>query len=150
MAKKPEINPAYRRIVENNEPSRPVVKNCLKAFVVGGTVCVLGQLLEMMFMAAGMDMRHSVGAYLVVIIGVSALLTGLGIYDKLAQWAGAGLAVPISGFANSVTSACIEHRTEGYVLGVASNSFKLAGAVIVWGSFAAFIIALVKLLLRVL
>ena len=150
MANKPEINPAYRHIAEKNEPKRPVGKNCLKAFLVGGAVCVSGQLLEMLFMSVGMEMKDAVGAYLVIIIGAAALLTGLGIYDKLAQWAGAGLAVPITGFANSVASACVEHRTEGYVLGVASNSFKLAGAVIVWGSFAAFVIALIKLLLGVL
>ena len=75
---------------------------------------------------------------------LSMILTGLGVYDRIAQFAGAGSAVPVTGFGNAVISAAIEHRTEGFVLGVGSNMFKLAGSVILFGTFAAFVIALIK------
>jgi stage V sporulation protein AC len=78
------------------------------------------------------------------------LLTSLGVYDHIAQWAGAGTAVPVTGFANSMASAALEHRTEGYVLGVGSNMFKLAGSVIVFGVFSAFVIALIRTLIAMI
>ena len=150
MEKKPQVNSEYWKILQQYEKKRPLGTNCLKAFFVGGAVCVLGQLLQDYFVFCGLEKSIATSAYLVVIIFFTTLFTGIGIYDKLGQWAGAGLAVPITGFANAVSSSCIEHRTEGYVLGVASNSFKLAGAVVVWGSVAAFVIALIKLCLGVL
>lgn len=79
-----------------------------------------------------------------VLVLLSVMLTALGVYDHIAQWAGAGTAVPVTGFANSIASAAIEHRSEGFVLGVGGNMFKLAGSVIVFGVFAAFLVALVK------
>ena len=79
---------------------------------------------------------------------LAALFTGLGVFDHIAQWAGAGTAVPITGFANSITSAAIEHRSEGYVLGVGGNMFKIAGPVIVFGTFSAFVVALIKLVIQ--
>jgi len=79
-----------------------------------------------------------------VLVLLSVTLTALGVYDHIAQWAGAGTAVPVTGFANSIASAAIEHRSEGFVLGVGGNMFKLAGSVIVFGVFAAFVVALVK------
>jgi len=79
---------------------------------------------------------------------LAALLTGLGIFDHFAQWAGAGTAVPITGFANSIASAAIEHRSEGYVLGVGGNMFKIAGPVLVFGTFAAFAVAMIKLIIQ--
>lgn len=84
------------------------------------------------------------------LIFISVLLTSLGIYDHIAQWAGAGTAIPVTGFANSMASAALEHRTEGYVLGVGSNMFKLAGSVIVFGVFSAFIIALIRTLVSMI
>ena len=85
-----------------------------------------------------------------VLIMISVLLTGLGVYDHIAQWAGAGTAVPITGFANTIASSSIEHKSEGYVLGVGANMFKLAGPVIAFGVFSAFVVAVVKLLLGAL
>ena len=81
---------------------------------------------------------------------ISIFLTGLGVYDDIAQWAGAGTAVPITGFANTISSAAIEHRSEGYVLGVGGNMFKVAGPVIVFGTFSAFAVAVVKMLINYL
>ena len=92
--------------------------------------------------------KTAVGPTTVVLIFVSALLTGLGIYDHLGQWAGAGSAVPITGFANSIASASIEHKSEGFVLGVAGNMFRLAGAIIVYGVFSAFVVATIKITIK--
>lgn len=150
MAKKPQIAPHYAQIVKDNEPKRPLLPNCLKAFAVGGGLCALAQAIREFFLSMGFTSDEATGAYLVVIIGLVALATGLGFYDKWAQWAGAGLGVPISGFANSMTSAAMEYRSEGLVLGVGSNAFKLAGAVIVFGGVSAFFLALIKLVLGVL
>jgi len=82
------------------------------------------------------------------LIIISVLLTGLGVYDHIAQWAGAGTAVPVTGFANTIASASIEHRSEGYVLGVGGNMFKLAGSVIAFGVFSAFVVALIKITIK--
>jgi stage V sporulation protein AC len=83
-----------------------------------------------------------------VLIIISVLLTGFGVYDHIAQWGGAGTAVPVTGFANTMASAAIEHRTEGYVLGVGGNMFKLSGSVIVFGVFSAFVVVIVKMIIR--
>lgn len=85
-----------------------------------------------------------------MLIIISVILTVLGVYDRIAQWAGAGTAVPVTGFANSIASAAIEHRTEGFVLGVGGNMFKLAGPVIVFGVVAAFLVALIRTALAML
>jgi stage V sporulation protein AC len=85
-----------------------------------------------------------------VLIFLSAMLTGFGVYDHIAQWAGAGSAVPVTGFANTIASAAIEHKSEGYVLGVGGNMFKVAGSVIVFGVFSAFVVALVCQIIKIL
>ncbi len=137
----------YQQLVQAKEPKRPVFRNCVRAFLVGGFICVLGQaycrLLHICFNFTEKSAGNPTSATLIFI---SVLLTSLGVYDHIAQWAGAGTAIPVTGFANSMASAALEHRTEGYVLGVGSNMFKLAGSVIVFGVFSAFIIALIRTL----
>jgi stage V sporulation protein AC len=83
-----------------------------------------------------------------VVIIIAVLLTGLGVYDHIAQWAGAGTAIPVTGFANSIASTAIEHRSEGYVLGVGGNMFKLAGSVITFGVFSAFVVTIIRILIK--
>jgi len=140
------IQAQYDELVKSIEPKRPIFKNCLKAFLVGGIICTIGQGLQVFFITYfNFTEKTAVSPTIVVLIFVSALLTGLGIYDHLGQWAGAGSAVPITGFANSIASASIEHQSEGYVLGVAGNMFRLAGAIIVYGVFSAFVVATIKL-----
>ncbi|MEG6615581.1 stage V sporulation protein AC [Peptococcaceae bacterium 1198_IL3148] len=135
----------YQKIAKAREPQRPVVANCLRAFLVGGAICALGQGVSEIFLWNFDFTEKTVGNPTVaVLIIISVILTSFGVYDHLAQWAGAGSAVPITGFANSVASAAIEHRSEGLVLGVGGNMFKLAGSVIVFGVFAAFVIALIN------
>jgi len=139
----------YNELEKTLEPKRPILKNCIKAFLVGGTICTIGQILQWLFITyLHFSEKDAVGPTTIVLIFVSALLTGLGIYDHLGQWAGAGSAVPITGFANSIASASIEHKSEGFVLGVAGNMFQLAGAIIVYGVFSAFVVATIKLIIN--
>lgn len=139
----------YRTFAKAREPSRPVLKNVLRAFVAGGLICVLGQGIQQFFMAvAGMTSRQASNPTVAVLILISVILTSMGVYDKFAQWAGAGSAVPVTGFANSMASAAIEHRSEGLVLGTGANMFKLAGSVIVFGVVAAFIIGVIHVVVE--
>nr|WP_156889638.1 stage V sporulation protein AC [Paenibacillus harenae] len=138
----------YQSFAKSKEPPRSIFANCLKAFIVGGAICVLGQVIQELFVhLMGMSNEEASNPTVAVLILLSVILTSLGVYDKLAQWAGAGSAVPVTGFANSMCSAALEHRSEGLVLGVGGNMFKLAGAVIVYGTVAAFFVGIVHLIL---
>lgn len=135
----------YEQLEQQFETKRPVVKNCIKAFFVGGLICAMGQLISYFYIYFFHFTEQTAGnPTSATVIFLSMLLTGFGIYDRLGQFAGAGSAVPVSGFGNSIISAAIEHRTEGYVLGVGGNIFKLAGSVIVFGVFSAFVVSLIK------
>ena len=113
--------------------------------MAGGAICLLGQFIQDFFLWNFNFTEKTAGDPTVaVLILLSTALTAAGVYDHIAQWAGAGTAVPVTGFANSIASAAIEHRSEGYVLGVGASMFQLAGSVIVFGVFAAFLVALVK------
>ncbi|MCK0472184.1 stage V sporulation protein AC [Halalkalibacter sp. APA_J-10(15)] len=146
--KKKNISPKqdqYQQLAQKHEKKRPVIKNCIKAFLVGGFICVIGQCIQMFYYTFfDFTQRSASDPTIATLILLAVLFTGFGVYDRFAQFAGAGTAVPVTGFANSVASAAIEHRTEGYVLGVGGNIFKLAGSVIVFGTVAAFVIALIK------
>jgi stage V sporulation protein AC len=147
--KKKKLTPTqeqYQELEKEIETKRPIVLNCIKAFFVGGTICTFGQVLQWMFITYFNFNEKTVGAPTsVTLIFIAVMLTGFGVYDHIGQWAGAGTAVPITGFANSIASAAIEHRSEGYVLGVAGNMFRLAGAIIVYGVFSAAIVATIKI-----
>lgn len=135
----------YQDIQKKNEIKRPIFRNCLKAFLVGGLICLIGQFIATFYMYFFDFTEVTVGNPTVAtLIIITMFLTGFGIYDHIGQFAGAGTAIPVTGFANAVISAAIEHRTEGYILGVGTNMFKLAGPVIVYGVFSAFVIALIK------
>jgi len=134
----------YKAFAKSKEPPRSVLKNCLRAFLVGGFICLIGQGVQNFFMKVfDMTAKDAGNPTVAIMILLSVILTSMGVYDKIAQWAGAGSAVPVTGFANSMSSAAIEHRSEGLVLGVGSNMFKLAGSVIVFGVVAAFIVGII-------
>ncbi|MFZ3578748.1 stage V sporulation protein AC [Virgibacillus sp. DJP39] len=149
--KKKKLPPSaqeYQAFQQQREEKRPVFKNCVKAFFVGGFICFIGQLISTFYLYYFDFTEQTVGNPTVAtLIFITMLLTGFGVYDRIGQFGGAGSAVPVTGFGNSVISAAIEHRTEGFVLGVGSNMFKLAGTVILFGVFSAFVVALVKTLL---
>ncbi|WP_462406340.1 stage V sporulation protein AC [Gracilibacillus sp. Marseille-QA3620] len=135
----------YEKLEQKYETKRPILMNCLKAFWVGGCFCLVGQLITYFYIFFFNFTEQTAGNPTVAtMIFIAMLLTGFGVYDRIGQYAGAGSAVPVTGFGNSVISAAIEHRTEGLVLGVGSNMFKLAGSVIVFGVFSAFVVALIK------
>lgn len=138
----------YDKISKPFVPARPVFKNCVRAFLSGGLICVIGQGVQEAFMAIfDMTSKEAASPTVAVMILLSVILTSFGVYDKIAQWAGAGTAVPVTGFANSMCSAALEHRAEGLVLGVGGNMFKLAGSVIVFGAVAAFIVGIIYAIL---
>lgn len=138
----------YKSLEKKHEVKRPVLKNCIKAFFVGGLFCLVGQAISYFYIYFFNFTEQTAGNPTVAtMVFISMLLTGFGVYDHIGQFAGAGSAVPVTGFGNAVISAAIEHRTEGFVLGVGSNMFKLAGSVILFGVFSAFIVALIKTLL---
>ena len=139
----------YQELAKKSVPKRKVVPNTIRAFLVGGLICLFSQGLQEIFIHFFHFEKSQAGnPGSAVLIMLSALLTGLGVYDHISQWAGAGTAVPITGFANSIASAAIEHRSEGYVLGVGGNMFKIAGPVIVFGTFSAFVVAIIKLIIK--
>jgi stage V sporulation protein AC len=152
--KKKKLTPVqqeYHTFSKNRELKRPVFINCVKAFLVGGTICLIGQGVKDLFIwKFGFSEEAAGNPTVAVMIFLAVVLTALGRYDHISQWAGAGTAVPVTGFANAVASAAIEHRSEGLVLGVGGNMFKLAGPVIVFGVFSAFVIALIKTILKML
>ncbi|MGG1629159.1 stage V sporulation protein AC [Rossellomorea sp. NRS-1567] len=138
----------YVQLEKQYETKRPLLKNVLKAFFVGGFFCLVGQVITYIFIYFFNFTEQTAGNPTVAtMVFISMLLTGFGVYDHIGQFAGAGSAVPVTGFGNSVISAAIEHKTEGYVLGVGGNIFKLAGSVIVFGVFSAFVVALIKTIL---
>ena len=126
----------YRRYAEGRARRSPLIRNCVKAFVVGGAICALGEALRRGFLFLGAD-RDTAGMLVsLTLIVMTALFTGLGIFDKLAKHAGGGTLVPITGFANAVAAEAIDAKPEGYILGVGAKLFTIAGPVILYGTAA--------------
>ena len=137
----------YQTIEQQISPKTPLALNLLKAFLVGGIICTIGQAVTYFYIIFFDFTEQTAGNPTVAtMIFFAMLLTGFGLYRKLGQFAGAGSAVPVTGFGNAVISAAIEHKSEGLVFGVGSNMFKLAGSVILFGVVSAFFVALVKLI----
>ena len=126
----------YGELVKSMEPRSHFRKDCICAFLVGGLICTLGQLLITLYENIGLDTQDAALSSSMSLVFLSALLTGLSLYDNLANHAGAGTLVPITGFANAVSSAAIEFRTEGFVTGEGAKMFSIAGPVIVYGTAA--------------
>lgn len=126
----------YGKLVQEQAPKSPILKNCVNAFWVGGLICTLGQLLITGYTALGLPQTGASGAASMTLVALSALLTGLSVYDDIANVGGAGTLVPITGFANAITAPAVEYKTEGYIIGVGGNLFKIAGPVIAYGTAA--------------
>ena len=123
----------YSRYAAARAKKSPLVKDSLKAYMTGGLICMIGQGLKNFYAYLGLTQENSGMMVSVTLIFITALLTGFGIFDKIAKFAGAGTVVPITGFANAVTSAAIDNKTEGLILGVGSKIFSVAGPVILYG-----------------
>ena len=133
----------YGRLVKDMMPRSPMWKDCLKAFLIGGAICAIGQLIQNGYMALGLEKQDAGTAMSMTLVALSALLTGLSVYDDIAKHAGAGTLVPITGFANSVAAPAVEFKTEGFILGVGAKMFTIAGPVIVYGVSASVVYGLI-------
>lgn len=137
----------YQQLIKEREPRPPRLRNAALAFVCGGLVCVVGQAITQGYMAVlNLDKKAAGNPAVATVIFIAALLTGLGVFDKLARVAGAGLAVPVTGFANSITAAAMEFKREGLVFGIGSKMFILAGSVITFGVVTAFVVGVIAAL----
>ena len=132
----------YQDYVDKKTPNSPIFKNCFNAFWVGGLICVIGQLINSYCKYIGLDTQISGTIVSIALIGISAFLTGLNIFNKIGKFAGAGSLIPITGFANSIVSPAMEYKSEGYVMGVGSKMFTVAGPVLVYGISSSIIVGI--------
>ena len=133
----------YDKLVRSMAPKSPIWKDCLNAFWIGGLICTIGQLIMKGYSTLGMDEIDSGTAASMTLVAISALLTGLSLYDNIAKYAGAGTLVPITGFANAIAAPAVEFKTEGFILGVGAKMFTIAGPVIVYGVSASVVYGLI-------
>lgn len=126
----------YKRYVNARAKKSPLAKDCVRAFLAGGTICTGAQGLLTLYKSWGMEKDDAAALVSVSLVFLTALLTGLGVFDNIAKWAGAGTLVPITGFANAVAAPAIDTKGEGFVLGVGAKIFSIAGPVILYGMAA--------------
>ena len=136
----------YQNMQQSQKPPSHLLRNCFNAFWTGGLICLLAQGVQEILLRQGFNLENVGAPTSAIMILLAVILTMLGVYDHISQLAGAGSAVPITGFANSVSSAALEYRSEGLVLGVGGNMFKVAGPVIVFGAAEAFVVSIVTAL----
>ena len=133
----------YGKLISNMAPKSPIAKDCFNAFWIGGLICCIGQLIMNGYAALGLDKTDAGTATSMSLVVLSALLTGLSLYDNIAKYGGAGTLVPITGFANAIAAPAVEFKTEGFVLGVGAKIFTIAGPVIVYGVSASVVYGLI-------
>lgn len=138
-----ETKQEYSNYVDQKSPNSPILKNCFNAFWVGGLICSIGQIIMDFCQYQGMDQTSASTVVSIILIAISAILTGLNIFNKIGKFAGAGSLVPITGFANSIVSPAIEYKSEGYIMGVGGKMFTVAGPVLVFGISASVIIGII-------
>lgn len=137
----------YSKMVEKASPNSPIIKNCIKAFIVGGIICTIGQVITNIAKFYGASIEEASTYTSVILVVAASILTGLGLYSKLGKFAGAGSIVPITGFSNSVTSPAIEFKKEGMILGLGAKIFIVAGPVILYGVLTSVIVGIVYYIL---
>lgn len=141
-------NEAYNQYVKQATPKFNMWKNMLKAFIIGGVICTIGQAFTSYYSSLGADQDTAKAYNTVTLVFLSILLTGLGIYQKIAKFGGAGTLVPITGFANSVAAPAVEYKKEGQVFGIGCKIFTIAGPVILYGIFTSWILGIIYYLLK--
>ncbi|HHU89460.1 MAG TPA: SpoVA/SpoVAEb family sporulation membrane protein [Clostridiaceae bacterium] len=132
----------YQKLVEEKAPGSHFIKNLFAAFITGGAICAVGQIVMLIFENFGADKELSASATSIIMIFIGAFLTGINIYDEIGKFGGAGASVPITGFSNSIVSPAMEFKKEGHVMGVGAKMFLIAGPVLVYGIFASVIAGL--------
>ncbi len=138
----------YKKYADAHAAPSPILLNCIKTFIVGGSICCTGQALGQLFLFAGMSEQNSKTLVSVTLIFLAVLLTGLDVFDRIAKFGGAGTLVPITGFANAVVSPAIDNKAEGWVLGVGAKIFIIAGPVILYGVLASAIYGVIYYLVQ--
>ena len=136
-------NQQYSDYVDKKTPNSPILKNCFNAFWVGGLICTIGQFIFDYCKFKGLSETACSTTVSIILIGISAILTSLNIFNKIGKFAGAGSLVPITGFANSIVAPAIEYKSEGYVMGVGAKMFTVAGPVLVFGISASILIGMI-------
>ena len=133
----------YQDYINKKSPNSPIFKNCFNAFWVGGLICAIGQIINEYCKFQGLDTQISGTIVSIVLIGISAFLTGLNLFNKIGKFAGAGSLIPITGFANSIVSPAMEYKSEGYVMGVGAKMFTVAGPVLVYGISSSIVVGII-------
>ncbi|WP_026884403.1 stage V sporulation protein AC [Clostridium akagii] len=143
QVKENKIKENFHKVTDESSPKSKLAKNCVYAFIVGGLICDIGQFFYNLLISNGVSMEDTSTWVTIIMIFIGALLTGIGIYDKIANFAGAGTVVPITGFANSIVAPAIEFKKEGYILGVGAKMFTIAGPVLVYGIGSSIIVGVI-------
>lgn len=138
----------YQNYIDQKSPNSPIFKNCFNAFWVGGLICVIGQIINEFCKYQGLETAISGTIVSIILIGISAFLTGLNLFNKIGKFAGAGSLVPITGFANSIVSPAMEYKSEGYVMGVGAKMFTVAGPVLVYGISSSIVVGLIYFIFK--
>ena len=141
-----ESKETFQKYVNKKSPNSPILKNCFNAFWVGGLICTIGQVIFNICTQRGFDTSTSSTIVSILLIGFSAFLTGLNLFNKIGKFAGAGSLIPITGFANSIVSPAMEYKSEGYVMGVGGKMFTVAGPVLVFGISASILVGIIFLI----
>ena len=136
----------YQKYVEQKSPNYTIFKNCFNAFWVGGLICTIGQIIMNICKSKGFSVEISGTIVSIILIGISAFLTSLNIFNKIGKFAGAGSLIPITGFANSIVSPSMEYKSEGYIMGVGGKMFTVAGPVLVFGISTSIIVGLIYMI----
>ncbi len=143
-----EKSKTYKDIISKRTPKSKILKNSAFAFIIGGSICLLGELLANLFSYAGVNTEDSYTLVTVTLIFIASILTGLGVFDKIARHAGAGTLLPVTGFANAVVSPAIDTKSEGLILGVGAKIFTVAGPVILYGILSGTIVGIIYFLVN--
>lgn len=138
----------YKKIVDDYTPKNKIFRNCILAFIFGGAICCFGELIKNILVNYNFEVDDAKSMTLVILIGLTALFTGIGVYDKIAKYGGAGMIVPITGFANSVVAPTLEFKKEGFILGSASKIFTLAGPVLLYGYSSSMLVGLISYIIN--
>lgn len=136
-------NEEYLQQVKDQAEKSPIIKNICFAFLIGGFICCIGQFITNTCMCYGIEQKDASAISTVILIFIGAFLTAVNLYSKIGKYAGAGSVVPITGFSNSIVAPAIEFKSEGFILGLGSSMFKIAGPVLVYGIFTSFIIGII-------